>query len=134
MRTNIPPKEWDLLRKDVYADAGHKCEICGGVGPKWPVECHEVWHYDDTKMVQRLERMIALCPSCHQCKHIGLAEAQGKLAQARRHIKKVNGWTDEDLDVYLKSVWSEWHARSKCEWELDITSLDRYRNRSNNEW
>lgn len=38
-----------------------------------PVECHEVWDYDDDRKIQRLERRVALCPACHEVKHAGLA-------------------------------------------------------------
>jgi hypothetical protein len=49
---------WDRLRHQVTAEAGNRCEICGGRGRRWPVECHEVWHYDDTTKIQRLERLV----------------------------------------------------------------------------
>ncbi len=69
---------WDRIRRQVYRQAGYRCEICGGRGPEHPVECHEVWRYDDRTRVQLLVRMIALCPACHQVKHLGLANVQGR--------------------------------------------------------
>ena len=46
---NLSKGQWDKLRKESYRKANYKCEICGEKGPKWPVECHEIWHYDDEK-------------------------------------------------------------------------------------
>jgi hypothetical protein len=62
VRSNVSKAVWDRLRRRVAAEAGKRCEICGGRGRRWPVECHEVWHYDDATKVQRLERLVALCP------------------------------------------------------------------------
>jgi len=50
VRSNVSKKTWDFLRKSTYKKANHRCEICGGRGDKWPVECHEVWDYDDQKV------------------------------------------------------------------------------------
>ena len=33
---NLSKKDWDKLRKACYESAGHKCEICGGVG--WRIQ------------------------------------------------------------------------------------------------
>ena len=60
VRSHLPKGVWDRLRRQVAAQAG--CEICGGRGRRWAVECHEVWHYDDAAKVQRRERLVALRP------------------------------------------------------------------------
>jgi hypothetical protein len=45
VRTNVPKKEWDKIRKEFYAKADNKCEICGdnGInqGYKHRLEAHE---------------------------------------------------------------------------------------------
>ena len=46
LRSLVSKEQWDKIRNKVYWKAGYKCEICGSKGPKWPVECHEIWHYD----------------------------------------------------------------------------------------
>jgi hypothetical protein len=55
LRSNASKAVWGRLRRRVAAEAGQRCEICGGRGRRWPVECHDVWHYDDSTKVQRLE-------------------------------------------------------------------------------
>jgi 5-methylcytosine-specific restriction endonuclease McrA len=74
LRNELTQEDWDVLRKEAYRRAGYECEICGGRGEKWPVECHERWEYDDAANVQSLSGLVALCPKCHRVKHIGRVE------------------------------------------------------------
>lgn len=123
VRSEVSKREWDAIRRAVYARAGHVCEVCGGVGPKWPVECHEVWEYDDWDYVQRLTRMVALCPDCHRVKHIGLAFVNGEEVEALTHLARVNGWTNEEAVNYADEAFAKWERRSKRKWKLDISIL-----------
>lgn len=88
LRDKLGPVTWARVRSDCYARAGHVCEICGDVGPKHPVECHEIWEYDGERRIQKLVGFIALCPACHEVKHYGRACAVGRAAQAQRHFLK----------------------------------------------
>jgi hypothetical protein len=67
--------------------------------------------------------MIALCPACHQVKHIGSANVKGKGAQARGHLARVNGWTLEQADVYISQAFRVWAQRSGGPWTLDLEGL-----------
>src|ERR1044071_5919999 len=82
LRDHLSKEEWDVVKKYTSKNAGYICEICSGKGDKWPVECHEIWLYDDKRKIQTLERTIALCPSCHEVKHFGLASINGRSEQA----------------------------------------------------
>jgi len=126
VRSNVPRSEWDRIRYKVYADAGYVCEICGGIGKKHPVECHEVWEYDDKTHVQKLVKMIALCPACHSVKHLGRAKAVGIFPQAVAQLMKVNGWDHVKANNYAKAVFDEWKERSKHKWKLDLKGLNKY--------
>lgn len=125
VRSHVSKDEWDRLRRIVFERAGRACEICGSKGRRWPVECHEVWLYDDERHVQKLERLIALCPACHEVKHIGLAGVRGRQAQALAHLAKVNGWSREDARLYLEACFEQWSRRSRHEWTLDISYLEQ---------
>jgi len=100
VRSNVTKKEWDTIRLGVYAAANSVCEICSGTGKKWPVECHEIWSYDDKRKIQSLSKMIALCPNCHEVKHIGRAQAVGNYDRAIKHLATVNNWTSPRADQY----------------------------------
>ncbi len=97
--------------------------MIGGRGRRWPVECHEVWHYDDDRKIQRLERLAALCPDCHEVKHAGLASKRGGLSAVIAHLAEANGWSPEDAKLYLEAVFETWAARSRQQWTLDISLL-----------
>lgn len=125
VRSHVPAEEWARLKKITSQKAGHRCEICGGRGPRWPVECHEVFSYDDARRVQKLERLVALCPACHEAKHIGLAGVRGRGGAALAHLARVNGWSRGDAELYLEACFEQWHRRSSHEWTLDLSYLER---------
>lgn len=125
LRSELSKSQWDQLRKATYRKANYRCEICGGKGDKHPVEAHEIWHYDDTNLVQSLQGLIALCPACHQVKHIGLAKLRGKGEEAANHLKKVNGWNERETQQYILEAFHTWNERSKYQWQLDLTWLEQ---------
>ncbi len=126
VRALVDELGWDRIRRQVWRQADYRCEICDGKGPEHPVECHEVWRYDDRTHVQMLVRMIALCPACHQVKHIGFANVKGKGTQARAHLARVNGWTLEQADAYISQAFQVWAQRSAGPWTLDLEGLRPY--------
>lgn len=124
LRSRFKPSEWDTLRFACYAAAGHKCEVCGGVGKKHPVECHEIWQYDDENHVQTLQGLIALCPACHEVKHFGRAQATGNGARALNHLARVNGWTDAQAKAHVEAAFTMWRKRSQSNWTLDLSKIE----------
>jgi hypothetical protein len=125
VRSHVSAAEWERLKRLTFGRAGYRCEVCGGRGPRWPVECHEVFSYDDARHVQRLERLVALCPACHEAKHIGLAGVRGRRAAAVAHLARVNNWSVADAELYLEACFEQWHRRSCHEWQLDLSYLKR---------
>lgn len=123
VRSNISRADWEKCKRFVRQRSGDRCEICGGRGWKWPVECHETWFYDDDQHVQVLIGLIALCPQCHEVKHIGRAEVMGNKARAIAHLAKVNGWTTEMAETYVQWAMELWALRSTERWSLDVTFL-----------
>lgn len=126
VQSNVTRHEWDKLRRLTYQKAKHLCEICGEVGKQHPVECHEIWHYDDEYHIQTLEALTALCPACHECKHIGLAQVRERGEIALRHLAHVNGWSQADAEVYVFECFEIWQQRSEFEWVLDISYLKQF--------
>lgn len=123
VRSHILKTDWDKLRKECYRLAKHKCEICGGKGKKWPVECHEVWHYNDIRKIQKLQRLIALCPSCHEVKHAGRSQKLGLYDKVLNHLSKVNNITKREAIHHIETSLETWSQRSQYSWTLDISYL-----------
>lgn len=125
LRSRLKPAEWDRLRKATYAAAGHRCEVCGGKGRRWPVEAHEIWQYDEATRVQRLAGLVALCPSCHEVKHFGRAQTVGRGDAAFAHLMRVNRWTEDQACEHIEESFAVWEHRSSIRWTLDLSWLDR---------
>jgi 5-methylcytosine-specific restriction endonuclease McrA len=123
VRSNVSSAEWDRLRRPVYQRARSRCEICGGRGTKHPVECHEVWLYDDAAGFQRLVDLIALCPPCHSVKHLGRSHLKGRGDDAIVQLMRVNGWTAARAEAYVDLVLDIWKLRSVVSWRLDLAWL-----------
>jgi len=72
-----------------------------------------MWDYDDDRKTQRLERLVALCPACHEVKHAGLASKRGPSSAVIAHL----------AEVCLEAVFETWVVRSGHQWTLDISLL-----------
>lgn len=107
LANRLPKKEWDGVRAEVYREADYKCQICGDVNSK--LHCHEVWKFDDRKLIQRLAGFLCLCQLCHDVKHFGRSsqvypkEYVDKLV---RHWCKVNRKTKRDFAQYMAKIFA----------------------------
>lgn len=126
VRSKATKSQWDKIRLASYQKTNNLCSICGGRGTKHPVECHEVWIYDDTSMTQRLGFFQAICPLCHEVKHIGLARMRGNEERAFNRFKEINQLDEITARQIKSAVFKQWDIRSMQEWELDIEHLKEW--------
>jgi hypothetical protein len=124
VRAVLSGEEWRNLAKLKYKEANYRCEICGVKGR---VECHEVWHFNDRKLVQSLVGLVTLCSDCHKVKHIGLARKMGWFGDSLYHMSKVNGISIGKAKKYIEYAEIEVKKRRE-EYDLDLTYLNNYRN------
>lgn len=124
LRSILTRSEWDKVRKGRYKKAKNRCEVCGGQGPKWPVECHEVWHYNDNTKQQTLTGLVALCPDCHKVKHLGLALIKGWYDESVKHFCKINNLSQSEAEIYIAKVFDTHNYRSKFEWVVNTEWLN----------
>ena len=122
LRKYLSKKDWDKIRKETYAKAGYRCEICGVEGR---MNCHEIWEYDDKNHIQKLLGFIALCSMCHHVKHIGFAgilAREGKLDYEKvvEHFMAVNNCDRRTFEEHRKRAFLIWEERSKYEWKIDL--------------
>jgi hypothetical protein len=125
VRTSIPRKDWNIIRKRIYKRVNYTCECCGintdEDDSNGQLEAHERWEYDEINKIQTLKRIIALCHECHQSTHMGYASIIGKKEEAMEHLKNVGKFSDEELEKHYKNAFSEWKKRSEYNWKLDIS-------------
>lgn len=126
LRSELTRTEWDRLRRLCYHRAGYRCVVCGGRGDRHPLECHEVWEYDDDRMVQTFAEVVALCPACHEVKHLLRATRVGRQDRALAHLAEVNGWTPLQTRRYFGGECATWARRSRLEWTLNFDKLRDY--------
>jgi len=127
LRKMMKRSRWDKLRKEVYAEFGHKCGICGSYGR---LNCHEIWEYDDQQHIQKLSGLIALCPMCHHIKHLGLAAIliqKGHLDgdALNNHFLKVNECGLDDYVEHTANAALQHRERSQYEWTIDLGDYEK---------
>lgn len=119
LRSELTGGEWEMVKQLTFTKAGYACEVCGGRGSQHPVECHERWDYNEATCVQTLIGTIALCPSCHQSTHYGLADVRGQGRQALAHLMRVNRWSKDQAECHIKQAFIDWSRRNRMMWILD---------------
>lgn len=126
VRNNVTRSQWDKIRKMIYQRARYRCEICGGIGKRHPVECHEVWIYDDNTYIQKLSHFEALCPRCHEVKHFGFTTTRGFRDRALNQFCLVNNLNLSEAENIIESFYEQWERRNDIQWELDISLLKSF--------
>lgn len=80
-------------RHDAFAkenDATYRCEVSGGVGTDWPVECHELWRFDEGSQTLQLRGFMALHPEIHVAKHLERQQEDKRRQQAIWMLQAMN--------------------------------------------
>jgi hypothetical protein len=122
LRRQMSKAQWDQLYKQVSAEQGHVCCICGAAGR---LHCREVWAYDDKRHIQTLKGFQAVCPLCHHVTYFGLAQilaAKGylNLNAMVEHFLKVNKVGRVVFEAHKREAYQIWLERSKHQWTRDL--------------
>lgn len=112
---------WDRMRKHSYAAAGFRCEICGDNSKR--LESHELFELVNETCHQKLIKLLALCPLCHKAHHLGIARRLNMLPEVLLHMKRINNWTDSELNFHIAEAYEMWEQRKDWPWQLDVTPL-----------
>src|SRR4051794_8076742 len=127
VRSCVDEGQWDALRSMVYRRAGNRCGACGAPRgrDRQRLEAHARWAYDEDAYSQTLRRLIALCWSCHRATHFGFAQVTGTSAEAKAHLRAVNGWSASEADAHIDWAFELWERRSAHKWRLDLSILTK---------
>jgi hypothetical protein len=123
-------ESWNAVRHPVIARRGNLCQQCGR-NPRNRLDVHEVWAYsmpppgaDETMCgVQRLMGLAALCQTCHELFHPGLARVRGRDQIVRGHLKIINRWNDAEYEAYRRAMERRNIMRSQRIWVLDLSLI-----------
>ncbi len=100
-------EEWDETRQKVYRDANYTCEICREDNKV--LHCHEVWEFNDKKLIQRLVGLECCCELCHAIHHFGRTKEVKSPSYIERcigHWCRVNGKTGKDFLEYEQEIYA----------------------------
>ena len=122
VRSLFNEADWNLIRHHIYNRTNNKCECCGCKRSKY-LEAHERWIFDFETKTQKLIRIIALCRLCHQATHYGHSKVFKNIIKINEHLKKVRGFTDEDLKAHIKEAYEIWEKRNKINWIIDTSII-----------
>jgi hypothetical protein len=125
LRNLLSKEDWDIVRRHAYAEAGNRCRVCGGRGPKWPVEADEAWDYDDATLTHTLKGVIALCPDCHGVQHWGKTMVDGREEEAFAKMMAVNRWSRATAEKVVVLAFEQWEQRSTHTWRSDYSWVTR---------
>lgn len=126
LRAAMSATMWSQVGAIVFERAGGQCQICGGVGHRHPLECHEAWEYiPDRKFETGINRQVlrgleALCPDCHLAKHIGFAEKTGRGERTMAHLSHVNGISLATAKLYAEQTYETQRQYARLAWTQDI--------------
>lgn len=125
LRAVLTKRDWDVVRKWCYSQHSRKCELCGGVGDRHPVECHERWAWDEETLTQYLSGVMCLCPACHEVKHWERTCVTSQWPSVTEnnlvhHVMKVNGWPRPWVTQHLREQRELFAVRSLYPWTLDV--------------
>lgn len=127
----LPPKVWDVVRREIYSSAGRKCEICGYEDRR--LHCHEEWQYKEGKRrTQTLVRLRCLCEYCHDVKHWGHTTTMvhkgerpnNYLDILEKHFCEVNECSKESFLKYRVEMGELGHYRSKYKYLISFGKFE----------
>jgi hypothetical protein len=130
LRSLLTNAEWDSIRTKVKSEANHACSICQTT--KGSLHAHEVWSFNDSSLIQKLESVICICSKCHLVKHFGFARVQKKDKEALEHFKVLNACTHDEAMEHVAESFELWAERSGKSWKLDISNLNKFLIKNNN--
>ena len=102
----LDKETWNFIRRECYKIAGYRCEICRAEGE---MNAHELWIYDDKKLLQIFNGVECCCVLCHNTHHFGRSSLVFNLPQIEeliRHWCRVNKLTFADFVRHREEVFA----------------------------
>lgn len=121
---------WNALRVPLIRGHCNVCELCGIRLNS--LEVHELWSFEPPKKVpkgmmafgiQRLDRLLALCPDCHRCFHLGRETSKGTIETTLLRLGGINNWSPTEVKAYSDELFRRWEQNSKINWVLDLANI-----------
>ncbi|CAL5219776.1 g1679 [Coccomyxa viridis] len=125
--SNLLSKEdWDNLCRTTARAANYRCQISGGCNPdsQNPVQCQEVWAFDDDRAEMRLVGLQAVCSEIYLAKRLLRQLDDNTRQTAMWTLQALNDWTIMEAEAYLQYIDGIARDRSRKPWTVDLSWLN----------
>ena len=105
LANKLPKEEWNFIRRECYKNAGYRCEVCFSNVDS--LNAHELWKFDDRKLLQIFNGLECCCILCHDVHHFGRSSMVYELPRIEeliRHWCKVNKLRYKDFQQHRDEV------------------------------
>ncbi len=109
----LTEKAWKAIRVKVLEEYNSQCVIYGANAGR--LNCHKQWEYDDQTNIQRLVRLVILCPMCHLVKNMNTSYVS--FEELVQHFMRVNECSRQDFDEYYQQSREEQIRRGSCKYD-----------------
>jgi hypothetical protein len=87
------------------------------------IECHEEWEWDIDIHVQKLKRVVPICPFCHNVVHFGHDDERFKRL-AYSWLKSINYFNNDESVAYREYIFGiKRKLYDPIDFKLDKTSI-----------
>jgi len=113
----LPANQWDHIRRCVYRNARHRCQVCGREGKMY---AHEKWQFNEQTGYQSLRGFEALCEKCHKVKHLFFVKEPRQRAILFQHFLTVNKISWDEGIQYLVGINSRRQRLNRQKWIVNF--------------
>jgi hypothetical protein len=109
---------WQCMRHDTFSRDNFHCFICE---QKRPLECHEVFSYDDVTGTATLVRLESRCADCHACNHLGrlLKRNRDGFKKALKRIGALNRLNPPEVISLVEQAFQVHKTRTRP-WQMKV--------------
>jgi hypothetical protein len=116
--TLVSEECWQKIRRDTFLRDQNRCVICE---QQKPLECHEIFSFDDDHGVAVLVRMESRCADCHACNHLGRLQKRNPAAfkRALKYIGTINRIAPPEVVRLAKEAFRVHKTRTRP-WDMKV--------------
>jgi len=108
--------------------ARRACQVYSDAASASPLNCHELWDYNDDQSTATLVGLRIQCRNCDSAVHMGRAVRLGFGNTALAQLVKVNLIGAREARMLYRSALDEWRLRNKKHWRIVVAKslMEKY--------
>jgi hypothetical protein len=120
LRRLLSDNDFYRLKNLLVKRVAYRCECCGEEcisSERKYLEVCEMFSFNFSTKVQRLERLASLCKKCYQTTRLI------DKGVALEHLMYINGLDRDDAKHHIYEAFDSWKARSEIKWTVDLSII-----------